>query len=237
MKSELFSRDKFSAAKMQSPLDVKEISLPNPSYHRRTIWIHWVVAHAAAAGAIAGVEQLFFWYRTWGLSPRDEHFTQFPLQYALLGLLGYVQQLILARGGMQMPFWLLSSFAGLFGGAVASIFVEVLCAMIFDEVFVNIFLPLPVLLGVLFPQFAFGAMLGWAQAWPMHNARWNRVWLLACGLGLVAASLLYVLLWYAIPYPQRILAATLAGGTYGMVTATALVRLIDKAPLNRPAVP
>jgi hypothetical protein len=184
----------------------------------KSIWIHWVVASLASATTITNFVQLI-----------DGHLHLEPpiaviLLMVLLGVLGYVQQVILQQAGLAAKYWVLSSLGGniaglLFGwigarlGALLgshSFFWAITCALVGGSS-------------------CWGLVLGMIQYVAIGGPSWRYLfWGASSGLGLMPG--IGVLIACNNVTMSAVVASLILGGSYGMITGSALVVLLCLPP-------
>lgn len=189
--------------------------MPNPRPHRlKSIWIHWVVASLASATTIAGflhfIDGQFHFKPPLGLI----------LLMGLLGVLGYVQQVILQQADMPAKYWALSSLGGNVAGLLFGWIGGGLGAALGSHSF---FWAIASAIAV--GSFSWGLVLGMVQYVAIGGPSWRYLfWGVSSGLALMPGIGVLILL--SNGSMTAIVGSLILGGSYGVVTGSALVVLL-----------
>lgn len=193
--------------------------MPSGALQRSQLLIHWVIAHAAAAGTLAALwgELKFGFYLP------DPHFGYLVLMAGCCLLLLQVQQLILRGANAAVPYWAArSSVAALVAGLCGRFLVWWVQFLFADNPRVGIEL-LATLAGLLTGGVLFGYVQGFGifASWREHL-----IWVIVHFAVIVPVVFVMAMAYGVLRTESPLLLGTIGGATYGYVTGIFLLMIL-----------
>lgn len=190
-----------------------------------SVWLRWTLIGSAGLGTLNAGSVLLEHYQAQAHDVRQEGMPLLVMGTILFFLfLAWLQQLILCSAGLQARFWTVTTAVGLvIGGVLGTVAGQIAfnVAAWFD------FSLFPCLnISVCSGAFIWGTVLGAIQFSGVGGSRQHVFWIASSGLAMLSMAVCLVFLSNRWHNPNSILAVTLCGGCYGLVSGGGVVCLL-----------